>query len=100
MGGGTDIAIDPADVVIVGNRLPAILAARGLAGRTYRRLRQNIVLSFLFNGIGVPLAATGLVYPVWAMIVMVVSVTAVLANSVRGGKWSTIVSTLHRDHRS
>jgi Cu+-exporting ATPase len=58
MGSGTDIAIESAAVIIVGNRLNAVLTARDLARRTYRRLRQNVVLSFLFNGIGVPLAAT------------------------------------------
>jgi Cu+-exporting ATPase len=58
------------------------------------------VLSFLFNGIGVPLAATGLVYPVGAMIVMVVSVTAVLANSVRVASGRRSSSRLGRDHRS
>jgi Cu+-exporting ATPase len=99
MGGGTDIAMESADVVIVANRLNAVLAARDLGRRTYRRLRQNIVLSFLFNGIGVPAAATGLVYPIWAMVVMIVSVTAVLANSMRGSKWSSLFSAL-RDART
>lgn len=94
MGGGTDIAIESADVIIVGNRLNAVLTARHLGRRTYRRLQQNVVLSFLFNGVGVPLAATGLVFPIWAMVVMIVSVTAVLGNSVRGIKWSTVFSTL------
>jgi Cu+-exporting ATPase len=93
MGGGTDIAIESADVVIVGNRLEAVLTARDIGRRSYRRTQHNVVLAFLFNGIGVPLAATGLVYPIWAMVVMVVSVTAVFANSMRG-KWSMMFSTL------
>jgi Cu+-exporting ATPase len=99
MGGGTDIAMESADVVIVGNRLHAVLAARDLGRRTYRRLQQNVVLSFLFNGVGVPAAATGLVNPIWAMVVMIVSVTAVLANSMRGSKWSSVSSAL-RDART
>ena len=93
MGSGTDVAIESADVIIVGNRLEAVLTARDIARRSYRRLQQNIVLSFLFNAIGVPLAATGLLYPIWAMVVMIVSVTAVLANSM-WGKWSMMWSTL------
>jgi P-type E1-E2 ATPase len=93
MGGGTDIAIESADVIIVGNRLEAVLSARDIGRRSYRRLEQNVALAFLLNGIGVPLAATGLVYPIWAMVVMVVSVTAVLANSMRG-KWLMMFSTL------
>jgi len=93
MGAGTDIAIESADVIIVGNRLSAVLTARDIGWRSYRRLQQNVVLAFVFNAIGVPLAATGLVYPIWAMVVMIVSVTAVLANSMRG-KWSLVFSTI------
>ncbi|MPY89459.1 MAG: heavy metal translocating P-type ATPase [Luteitalea sp.] len=93
MGAGTDIAIESADVVIVGNRLDAVPMAREIGQRSYRRTQQNVVLAFVFNAVGVPLAATGLVYPIWAMIVMIVSVTVVLANSMRG-KWSLMFSTL------
>ena len=42
---------------------------------------QNVSLAFLFNGLGVPLAATGLVYPVWAMVAMAASVTTIFVNS-------------------
>lgn len=93
MGSGTDVAIESADVVIIGNRLEAVLSAREIAQRSYRRLQQNVVFAFLFNAIGVPIAATGLLYPIWAMVVMIVSVTAVLANSMRG-QWSMMFSTL------
>jgi Cu+-exporting ATPase len=93
MGGGTDIAIESADVVIVGNRLDAVLAAREIGQRSYRRTKYNVILAFLFNGIGVPLAATGLIYPIWAMVVMFVSVTAVFANSMRG-KWLGMFATM------
>ncbi len=93
MGGGTDIAIESADVVIVGNRLDAVLTARDIGNRSYRRTQQNVVLAFVFNAVGVPIAATGLLYPIWAMVAMIVSVTAVLANAMRG-KWSTMASTL------
>ncbi|GAA4888910.1 cation-translocating P-type ATPase [Pseudonocardia sp. C8] len=93
MGSGTDIAIESGDVIIVGNRLDAVLTARTIGQRGYRRTVQNVTLAFLFNGIGVPLAATGLVEPIWAMAVMIVSVTAVFANSMRG-KWSMMFSTL------
>jgi Cu+-exporting ATPase len=93
MGGGTDIAIESGDVIIVGNRLDAVLTARDIGRRSYRRTQQNVLLAFLFNGIGVPAAATGLVSPIWAMVVMFVSVTAVFANSMRG-QWSMMFSTL------
>ena len=45
---------------------------------------QNVALAFCFNGIGIPLAATGLIYPVWAMVAMAVSVTAIFINSLWG----------------
>ena len=45
---------------------------------------QNVSLAFLFNGIGVPLAATGLIFPVWAMVAMAVSVTTIFVNSLWG----------------
>ncbi len=93
MGGGTDIAIESADVVIVGNRLDAVLAAREIGRRSYRRTKFNVILAFLFNGIGVPVAATGLIDPIWAMVVMFISVTAVFANSMRG-KWLGMVATM------
>jgi heavy metal translocating P-type ATPase len=82
MGSGTDIAIESADIIIVGNRLKAILAARDISRRSYRKTKQNVVLAFLFNGLGIPLAATGLVYPVWAMVAMAVSVTSIFINSL------------------
>ena len=84
MGGGTDIAIDSADIIILNNRLEAVLEAREISRWSYRKMVQNVCLAVMFNGIGVPLAATGLVYPIWAMSAMAVSVTAIFFNSLRG----------------
>ena len=84
MGGGTDIAVESADVIIVGDDLRAVLTARALSRSAYRRTRQNVALAFTFNGIGIPLAATGLVYPVWAMVAMAASVTTIFINSIGG----------------
>ncbi len=84
MGGGTDIAVESADVIIVREDLSAIITAREISRSSYRRTRQNVALAFLFNGIGIPLAATGLLYPVWAMIAMALSVTTIFVNSIGG----------------
>lgn len=84
MGGGTDIAIDSADIIILNQRLEAVLEAREISRWSYRKMVQNVTLAVLFNGIGVPLAATGLVYPIWAMSAMAISVTAIFYNSLRG----------------
>ncbi len=84
MGGGTDIAIESADIIIVGDRLRAILEARDISRWSYRKTKQNVVLAFLFNGIGIPVATTGLLYPVWAMVAMALSVTTIFVNSLWG----------------
>ena len=84
MGAGTDVAIESADIVIVGNRLRAVVTAREISRWSYRKTRQNVLLAFLFNGIGIPAAATGLVYPVWAMVAMAASVTSIFINALWG----------------
>ncbi len=84
IGAGTDIAIESSDVVIVGNRVGAVLDAHRIGAASYRKTVQNLWLAFFFNGVGVPLATTGLVHPSWAMIAMAASVSAVLANSFGG----------------
>ncbi|MHA2065133.1 MAG: heavy metal translocating P-type ATPase, partial [Candidatus Thorarchaeota archaeon] len=81
IGAGSDIAIESADVVIVGDRLRGVIDAYSVCRSSYKKTVQNVLLAFVFNGIGVPLAMTGLLHPVWAMIAMAGSVSAVLANS-------------------
>jgi heavy metal translocating P-type ATPase len=84
MGGGTDIAIESADIIMLSNRLEALPIAREISRRSYGKMVQNVTLAFLFNGVGIPVAATGLIYPVWAMVAMAVSVTAIFINSLWG----------------
>jgi heavy metal translocating P-type ATPase len=84
MGSGTDIAIDAADIIILNNRISNVAEAREISREGYRKMLQNVSLAFLFNGIGVPVAATGLLYPVWAMVAMAASVTAIFVNSLWG----------------
>ncbi|MDC3426063.1 cation-translocating P-type ATPase [Aquibacillus sp. 3ASR75-11] len=85
IGAGTDIAIESSDVILTGNRLGGMMDAYRIGKVSYRKTVQNLILAFTFNGVGVPLAVTGWVHPVWAMIAMVLSVTTVLVNSF-GGK--------------
>ncbi len=84
LGSGTDIATESADIIIVRDDLNLLLTARDISSRSYRRVKQNVGVAFTFNGIGIPLAATGLVYPVWAMAAMAASVTAIFINSIGG----------------
>jgi heavy metal translocating P-type ATPase len=84
IGAGTDVAIESADVVVMGDRLGGVMDAREIAAGSYRKTRQNLAAAFSFNGVGVTAATTGLVHPVFAMIAMVLSVSVVLANSFAG----------------
>jgi len=96
IGAGTDIAIESADIVIMSERLAAVMDAHEIGIRSYRRTKQNLVVAFAFNGIGVPAATTGFVHPVWAMIAMIASVSAVLINSFRGRMLRGLRDTIHK----
>lgn len=82
MGHGTDIAIESADIITLHQDLRTLPTAHTISRTAYRRVKQNVALAFAFNGIGIPAAATGLIYPVWAMIAMAASVTAIFLNSI------------------
>ncbi|WP_188884134.1 heavy metal translocating P-type ATPase [Halarchaeum grantii] len=84
IGAGTDIAIESADIVLMGDRLGGVMDAYEIGNESYRKTRQNLATAFAFNGAGVAAATTGLVHPVFAMLAMVLSVSAVLANSFAG----------------
>jgi hypothetical protein len=94
-GSGTHIAIGSADIAILGAKLDALLRAHEIAADSYRKTVQNVLLAFCFNGIGIPIASEGLFHPVWAMVVMAVSVTA--TSSTRPGNgppWSSMRSSV------
>ncbi|SFE43067.1 heavy metal translocating P-type ATPase [Blastococcus tunisiensis] len=99
MGGGTDIAVESADIIIVRDDVTAVMTARAISRSSYRRTLQNVALAFTFNGIGIPAATTGLVYPVWAMVAMALSVTTIFINSIGGRPsllFDAIASVGHR----
>ncbi len=83
-GSGADIAVESADVIILNQRLGSVLDAYDISRRSYRKIVQNVSLAFLFNGIGIPAAATGLVHPIWGVVAMAASVTAIFINSLWG----------------
>jgi heavy metal translocating P-type ATPase len=84
IGAGTDVAIESADVVLMGDRLGGVMDGYEIGKRSYHKTRQNLIAAFSLNGVGVAAATTGLVHPVFAMIAMVLSVSAVLLNSFGG----------------
>jgi P-type E1-E2 ATPase len=65
IGAGTDIAIESSDIIIVGDRLSAVVDAYHIGRSSFRKTVQNLTLAFAFNGIGVPAATTGQCGPWW-----------------------------------
>src|SRR6202030_217975 len=90
MGTGTDIAIESADITLVKGDLRSIARARRLSRATMRNIRQNLFLAFVYNAVGVPVAAgvlypfTGtLINPIWASAAMTLSSVSVISNALR-----------------
>ncbi|PYR15045.1 MAG: copper-transporting ATPase [Acidobacteria bacterium] len=90
MGTGTDVAIESAGITLVKGDLRGIVRARRLSRATLRNIRQNLFLAFVYNTLGVPIAA-GVLYPfagllispVWASAAMTMSSLSVIANALR-----------------
>ncbi|MFQ5796072.1 MAG: heavy metal translocating P-type ATPase [Candidatus Bipolaricaulia bacterium] len=99
IGAGTDIAIDSSDVVLIGERLGGVVDAYYIGRNSYQKTKQNLAVAFSFNGVGVPAATTGWVHPIFAMIAMAASVTAVLANSFAGRLLTESASVVEREER-
>ncbi len=66
IGAGTDIAIDAADIVITGKRLSEVAFAIKLSRKTLTNIKQNLFWAFIYNAIGIPLAA-GVWYPIFGI---------------------------------
>jgi Cu2+-exporting ATPase len=91
MGGGTDLARNQADVVLLSESLAGLSRAVALSRRTLAVVRQNLWWSFCYNFTSVPLAMLGLVTPWMAGIGMAASSLLVVLNALRlqGGRRST-----------
>lgn len=83
MGSGSDIAIASSDVVILDDSLYALKSAFDISFATYRIIKQNIVLSIVYNLLMIPLAVSGFVIPLFAALSMSLSSLLVVANSFR-----------------
>lgn len=90
MGTGTDVAIESAGVTLLKGDLQGIARARQLSRATMRNIRQNLVLAFIYNAAGVPVAA-GVLYPAFGLLLspiiaaaaMALSSVSVIGNSLR-----------------
>jgi Cu2+-exporting ATPase len=83
IGSGTDVSMESADIILLSNELDKIRLAAKLSRRTLKTIRQNIVISIIYNIIMVPLAMMALVTPLVAAISMPVSSIAVIGNAAR-----------------
>jgi Cu+-exporting ATPase len=90
MGTGTDVAMESAGVTLVKGDLRGIVRARRLSRATLANIRQNLFLAFIYNTLGVPIAAGALypffgllISPVWASAAMTMSSVSVIANALR-----------------
>jgi Cu+-exporting ATPase len=90
MGTGTDIAMESAGVTLVKGDLRGIARARKLSRATMRNIRQNLFFAFIYNALGVPIAA-GALYPLWGVLLnpmiaaaaMSLSSVSVIGNALR-----------------
>ena len=90
MGSGTDVAMESAAITLVKGDLRGIVRARALSKATMRNIRQNLFFAFVYNVIGVPVAA-GILYPFFGLLLspiiasaaMTFSSVSVIANALR-----------------
>ncbi|MFZ5630903.1 MAG: heavy metal translocating P-type ATPase [Spirochaetota bacterium] len=83
MGGGSDIAIETADVALLGNDLHGLVRAVRMSRLTMRNIRQNLFWALAYNTIGIPVAAAGFLAPWLAGAAMALSSVSVTLNALR-----------------
>lgn len=83
IGTGTDVAIESAGVVLLSGDLKGVLKAIKLSNKTISVIKQNLFWAFIYNVIGIPLAALGMLNPMFAALAMSLSSVSVISNSLR-----------------
>lgn len=83
IGSGTDIAVESADIVLVNSDLNNVVKAIGLSKKVITTIKQNLFWAFVYNIIGIPLAALGMLNPMIGALAMSLSSVSVISNSLR-----------------
>ena len=83
MGTGTDVAIASAGITLVKGDLSGIVRARALSQATMANIRQNLFFAFVYNAVGIPVAASLLLSPILAAAAMALSSVSVIGNALR-----------------
>ena len=87
IGAGSDVAIEAADVTLIRNDLMSVADAISLSRATLKKIRQNLFFAFVYNSLGIPLAAIGMLNPVIAGAAMAMSSVSVVSNSLLLKRW-------------
>lgn len=91
MGSGSDVALETADVVLMRPRLLALADAISLSRATSRKIRQNLFFACIYNALGIPLAAFGLLPPMLSGAAMAMSSVSVVTSALLLNRWKPIV---------
>ena len=83
IGTGTDVAIETGDIVLMKGDLMGVVNAIKLSKATIKTIKQNLFWAFIYNTVGIPLAAIGWLNPMFAALAMAFSSVSVISNSLR-----------------